>query len=740
MPLPHRPYRGLAAACLLALALAPHTGLASPSDDASDWHNSLSFQNRHAGITKSAEGVYHLTYDGGTRDIEAQAWRTETASPLFDGLFAMAQAEAKADSVPAVHEGRFDHGNPMDCVCFATGKRWPYVWTRDLSFSLDLGLWRLDPARARNSLLFKQSSARGDVKPGEYVMQDTGSGGSWPVSTDRVAWFLGAGHLLHERDFAAKVDQTLVDTLAQDRLYAFDPVIGLYRGETSFLDWREQTYPGWTRDDVAFIGQSFALSTNVLHYEALRMAAARTHGSASADYSRQAEALKKAINAKFWREDRSLYMSYIGGDVQPQPFDTYDLLGLSLAVTSGVADPERARTIVAKYPTWPAGSPVIWPERRDQPIYHNRAIWPFVSAYALRAARAVESPAHIEQHVRSIMRGAALSGSNMENFEVLSQKIHVEDGPHSGPVIDSPSQLWSVAGYIGMVVEGVFGVDDSDRVTPKLPVALVPMLFGDHDSIALTMGTRRIVLQRPASLSGNLLVEDKRTVNGDTTTVVLKAIKVAEVPLRTDAPLFAPDAPSVTLTTDPNGFTVTSSAAGYLYVNGVRQAYPTASAPIHLRRQADLQCISATATDAGLESMHTREQCIGDTTALPGAGAWTWTAPRNGTYDLSTWYENTHNAVDSGITAVVAIVDIACAKHRPQSVVLVMPHSAHAQRSTIAKFEAVAGDTCTLSPRKGFNMGDLAKAAHYTEGPGGLSGPVNEATVQRLDIRSIRTH
>ena len=49
--------------------------------------------------------------------------------------------------------------------------------------------------------------------------------------------------------------------------------LGLYRGETSFLDWREQTYPAWTRDNVVFIAQSFALSTNVLHYEALQLAA-----------------------------------------------------------------------------------------------------------------------------------------------------------------------------------------------------------------------------------------------------------------------------------------------------------------------------------------------------------------------------------------------------------------------------------------------------------------------------------
>ena len=125
--------------------------------------------------------------------------------------------------------------------------------------------------------------------------------------------------------------------------------------------------------------------------------------------------MKHAINAHFWRADRGMYMSYIGGD--GLPVEAYDLLGISLAITSGVADPERARETLANYPAWPAGSPVIWPERADEPIYHNRAIWPFVSAYALRAARVTRQPEIIAHEMHSLVRGAALSGSNMENFD-----------------------------------------------------------------------------------------------------------------------------------------------------------------------------------------------------------------------------------------------------------------------------------------------------------------------------------
>ncbi len=369
----------------LLLTAAMATGTAAPV-----WHDGLDWHGVHVSMQRDAKGAYTLAWPFGQRVIEPQPLRVDTASVLFDGLYAMAQDDLRQDSVSAIRDGAFDHGSPIPCHCFETGLKWPYVWTRDLSYATDLGLWRFDAARARNGLEFKLSGVRVPTAPqGLYVMQDTGSGGSWPISTDRVVWFLAARHLLDDRKFADKVWLALRDTLAQDRQYAFDQAFGLYRGETSFMDWREQSYPAWTADNVRFIAQSYALSTNVLHYQALQLAAtlAEAHQDATAanDYRTHAAALKQAINTHFWRADRGMYMSYIGGD--GTPVDSYDLLGIALAVTSGVADGERARQTLANYPSWPAGSPVMWPERSDQPIYHNRAIWPFVSAYALRAAR-----------------------------------------------------------------------------------------------------------------------------------------------------------------------------------------------------------------------------------------------------------------------------------------------------------------------------------------------------------------
>jgi hypothetical protein len=705
------------------------------------WKDSIDWHGVHVSMNQDTDHRYTLAWPFGQRVIDPQPLHTDTASPLFDGLFAMAQDDLRQDSVTAIRDGAFDHGQPIPCHCFETGLKWPYVWTRDLSYAIDLGLWRFDAARARNGLTFKLSDMRRPQasKDQRLVMQDTGSGGSWPISTDRVVWFLGAQHLLDNKAFAADVSKALGDTLAQDRQYAFDPQLGLYRGETSFLDWREQTYPAWTFDAVTFIGQSFALSTNVLHYQALTMAAdtvaQQGDSRAATTYRAQAQALKAAINAHFWRADQGMYMSYIGGD--GTPVDSYDLLGIALAIISGVADGQRASETLANYPTWPAGSPVIWPERDDQPVYHNRAIWPFVSAYALRAAREVHQPARIAHEIQSVMRGAALYGSNMENYELLTQSQHVDEGKLSGPVVNSPRQLWSVAAYFAVVTEGVFGLNQDGSVQPKLPNSLLPMLFGDRTSISITLPHRSIILQLPKHRDGNLLVADRTTTKGDVTTVRLKAITVKDTPLRTDAALYAPKAPPApTLVADGDHWTVKADGKLQLYVNGKRQQSIDGTGT--LPRDGNLTCVSAVRVDAhGLESLHSPAVCAGELAPVTGDWPRRWKAPVDGAYRVSLNYTNDHGPINTGITAAVKMLAISCDGSATQKLPIVMPHSVREERSTWGQFNARAGATCHFALEDGFNMSDLSHFAHYTGGDGGSDGPLNKADVRGLIIAPL---
>ncbi|MCV5216322.1 hypothetical protein OFC53_34370, partial [Escherichia coli] len=84
--------------------------------------------------------------------------------------------------------------NPIKAEVFETGAKWHYVWTRDLAYAADLSLALMNPTRVQNGLNFKLSAFRDTTDQqydGEQIVQDTGTGGSWPISTDRTTWALG---------------------------------------------------------------------------------------------------------------------------------------------------------------------------------------------------------------------------------------------------------------------------------------------------------------------------------------------------------------------------------------------------------------------------------------------------------------------------------------------------------------------------------------------------------------------
>lgn len=700
----------------------------------------LTFDGRQARAETAAEGSYVLHAPTGEVRIAAMPMRSQTGSVMFDALFALAQQEMDQDRVDAIRDPAFDEGRPVPCACFQTGARWPYVWTRDVSFAADLALARVDPVRTRQSLQFKLSAARDGHTPGLFVAQDTGSGGSWPISSDRVVWFLAARHLLDDAAFAEQVWQALQGTLAQDRAMVFDAQMGLYRGETSFLDWREQTYPDWTRENVRFIGDSYALSTNVLHYQALRLAqqmAAQRGDARSTQYAAWADALAARIDARFWREDMGQYMSYIGEAAHPVPYAKVDLLGLSLGILADVLPPERARRALAGYPMTAAGSPVVWPQEAQQPIYHNRAIWPFVSAYSLRAARRLDDAPRIAAEIRSLMQGAALAGSNMENYELVTQAVHVDEGALSGPVVNSQRQLWSVAGYLAMVTEGVFGVQEDGGVQPKLPAELVPELFGKQKRISLESGGKRYVLERPKQVGAGLLVAGKTRTRGATTTVQLVAAPAAasgDVP-RADANARAPATPAAPQARrSGKGWSVTVAADQVLWQDG--KALAPVKGVARIGADGLQHCLSLTRRQGALESLHSPMVCVGPQQVLRGAQRWQFSAPRAGQVRLRLQYDNRNGPINTGVTAAVKQLVLQCAGQPPQRHAITLPHSVALQDSTAATF-AVPKGRCTVMLEEGFNMSALEHFAHYTGGKGGREGVLNQARVQALTVAPV---
>ena len=468
-----------------------------------------------ATITASEQGnlqTYELTSNAELRDnhppdkhitfaeVPDHA-RIRTGNLMFDGLYALAISEARQNSVAQIKDHAYGNGEPIQLKAFQTGEFWTYVWTRDLSYSVYLALAGFGPDRAASSLLFKTSTLKPSVSGGftNQIVQDTGSGGSYPVSSDRIVWVFGADATLkflpepEQKVFLSKIYPILHDTLEQDRRLIFNPRDGLYRGEQSFLDWREQTYPGWTKDNVIAIAMSKSLSVNAANYFALRTASeyAERLGLRGEQnrYATWAKELKIAINRSFYDPQSGLYATYLLADsAHGVRAHRYDLLGESLAILSGVADDATAKSVIRHYPTGPFGPPVVWPQERTVPIYHNQAIWPFVTAFWIEAARKAGNAAAVDEGIRSLMRGAAFNLSNMENFDFATGKAQVEGGVINGPVINSRRQLWSVAGYLAMVQNVVFGLEtfhDGLRFRPVVTDRLRAETFGTTDVLEL---------------------------------------------------------------------------------------------------------------------------------------------------------------------------------------------------------------------------------------------------------------
>ncbi len=351
--------------------------------------------------------------------------------PVLTAMYNLAIKELRAN----IHKGGL----------LLAGANWSTVWTRDIAYAAALGATLTEPTAVRNSLCSRVQNG--------IILQDTGTGGGWPISTDRVSWALGAWCLYQstgDREWLNYCAEVLLNTLAQD-----DAMLhkrgALIPGETSFIDWREQSYPAHL--SMAEIGSSYAFGTNVLHYAALHIASAmlREQGKEqqARHYADRAAELGKDIQEHFWSRANMHYSMFITTDGYAE--DRVDSLATALAVFCGLAGEYSQRALNA-IPRSAWGTPVFSPYKSDIPAcYHNRAVWPFQEAFVLLAHAELSDTAGAAFCMASLLRAALAFGTNKENFRA-------DNGDGDGTLLNSDRQLWSVSGMLGMYYYGLFGI------------------------------------------------------------------------------------------------------------------------------------------------------------------------------------------------------------------------------------------------------------------------------------------
>ena len=349
---------------------------------------------------------------------------------------------------------------------FRTGTEWAGVWTRDISYSIILSMAYLQPKVAINSLMKK-------VNKKKKIIQDTGTGGAYPVSTDRMIWATAAWEVYKatgNKDWLQQAFIIIKNSIEDDLQNALSKETGLVKGESSFLDWREQTYPKWMQPVDIYLSEN--LGTNAVHYQANKvladMAKLLKKQTVYNKHIKIADNIKAAINKYLWVKEKGYYAQFLYGRNNLIQSPKSEALGEALCVLFDIANEQQQASIIANIPFMDFGVPCIYPQIPGIPPYHNNAVWPFVQSYfALAAAKAGNEKA-VMKSFGAIYRPAAMFATNKENFVA-------SNGDFAGTQINSSNMLWSLSGNIALVHKILFGMyflPDKINFQPMVPAQM----------------------------------------------------------------------------------------------------------------------------------------------------------------------------------------------------------------------------------------------------------------------------
>jgi hypothetical protein len=340
---------------------------------------------------------------------------------------------------------------------FMAGKEWDGVWTRDISYSIILSLAILNPEVSKKSLLRKVKNKR--------IIQDTGTGGSWPVSTDRAIWASAAWEVYKvtgDKEWLELIYEIIRNSVQDDLEVAFDVETGLMCGESSFLDWREQSYPKWMEPMDIYLSKN--LGTNAAHYMTFKVLSdieklLHKNNDESELYAKR---IKEGINRYLWLEDKAYYAQYLYGRNSFIVSPRFEALGEALCILYDIADKEKQIRIVKSAPVCEYGVPTIFPQIPGIHPYHNNSTWPFVQAYwTLAAAKAGHHEA-VTRGIGSIYRQAALFLTNKENFVAETGIIREQPSIPTGNYgVWQATLHWflnSILGWISRRMEFIFSL------------------------------------------------------------------------------------------------------------------------------------------------------------------------------------------------------------------------------------------------------------------------------------------
>lgn len=360
--------------------------------------------------------------------------------------------------------------------CLMAGADYPAPWTRDAAINVWFAEAFLDPETARSTLFSVLEEQDGlPVAGGQY----------W----DRIIWSLGAEclwDLARDLDFARFAYGVLCRTADLCIRDEFDPSDGLFRGpavygdgvsaypepyrnpslSSSILRW-PQEHPGQRVPAGAGIPMK-ALSTNCVYEHAFRVIARFSSllGEDASPWLRRADALKEAVNAAFWNPSTGLY------DYLAKECDAQESLGLAFVILFGIADEDKARSVMEHAYITEHGIPCVWPSfppYRANGGYgrHSGTVWPHIQGFWALAALKAGRPDLFTRELFTLARHAVRDGQFAEIYHPEDGRIYggIQEG--GGEYLEWRScekQTWSAAAFLTMVFRGMFGLESGGSV------------------------------------------------------------------------------------------------------------------------------------------------------------------------------------------------------------------------------------------------------------------------------------
>ncbi|MBQ2972203.1 MAG: hypothetical protein IJE16_06610 [Ruminococcus sp.] len=359
-------------------------------------------------------------------------------------------------------------------TAFYTGETWQKVWTRDTAMACEFSLAAIYPEISLNCAKEKVVHFDGF----KVFEEDTGTGGSYPVSTDKIITYLSVWEI-----YLSTGDESVLEyfydiclaNIEQDYNTVYDTESGLIKGETCGLDWRSQTYPDWMGNEVeeslANIAEGKAASVNMIYLGVLdRMIKSAEILGKDADIAElqaKYDALYEAVTERLWHDELGAYAaweypSYMGAPLAYK----IDCIANGYALWFGIGSEEQLDSIATNYPLVTYGANVVYPnkqgdlEHKDR-IYHNRGVWPGWEAQLMLAGAQHGYDELSEEIWNSCITAAATSLVNKEVVDFTTgEGIHVNH------------QLWSIAATLSGYYKVLFGmVYDLDGITfePYVP-------------------------------------------------------------------------------------------------------------------------------------------------------------------------------------------------------------------------------------------------------------------------------